>query len=189
VVLGPRGESADDAVDDLLALVEAGGADVAGAGVEVTGGFRTARLAGAGGDRRDAVLAALRLLGDEGAPRLGERAGVLVALFGPRATKPVGAAAAAALHDGRWGVLHLASAASDVLGPEQLERVLRLTGPHAHTADGPASILAGHLERVWASCRSRAASSSCSTCGRRSAPAFEAAAGYAGWPTASAAAR
>src|SRR6478672_4025916 len=63
VVLGPRGESADDAVGDLLALVEAGGADVAGAGVEVTGGFRTARSAGAGGDRRDAVLAALRLLG------------------------------------------------------------------------------------------------------------------------------
>ena len=157
MVLGPRGESADPAVGDLLALVEAGGADVAGAGVEVTGGFRTARLAGAGGDRRDGVLAALRTLGADGAARLGDRTGVLVALFGPRATKPVGAAATTALHDGRWGVLHLASAASDVLGPEQLERVLRLTGPHAHTADGRPRSWRNTSNGYSGGCRSRAA--------------------------------
>src|SRR5262245_56497629 len=91
VAVGPAAEAAEDtevdrALAQLGALVAAGGVVAAGAGVDLGGGFRSARLAGARGDRRDAVLAALRVLGVAGAPRLGERAAVLVALFGPAAT-------------------------------------------------------------------------------------------------------
>ncbi|GAA1844926.1 hypothetical protein [Actinomadura bangladeshensis] len=102
----------------------AGGVVAAGAGVDLGAGFRSARLDGAHGDQRDAVLAALRVVGVDGAHRLGQRAGFLVALFGPSVTRRVGAAAARAVEEERWAALHLASAASDVLGPEQLERVL-----------------------------------------------------------------
>ncbi|WP_214408330.1 hypothetical protein, partial [Pseudonocardia lacus] len=116
------------------------------------GGFASARLAGAPGDRRDAVLAALRFLGPAGSPRLGDRLGVLVALFGLTATKRVGAAANAAITEGRWAALQLASAASDLLGPEQLERVLRLRAPDGLDPfpRGAASTLSAHLGTVLA---------------------------------------
>jgi hypothetical protein len=153
VVVGPAGaggSSVEAALEGLAALVAAGGAVAAGAGVDVGHGFRSARLAGAPGDRRDAVLAALRVLEMHGTQRLGDRAGVLVALFGPRATKPVGAAAMAAVRDGRWGALRLACAASDLLGPEQLETVLALSAPAGFDpmSNGTASVLAGHLAAV-----------------------------------------
>src|SRR5262249_19079759 len=114
VVLGPDSAGAADidrALAGLAALLAAGGGGAAGRGVDGGHGFVSARLAGAEGDRRDAILAALPVLGAGGTARLGERAGVLVALFGPTATKRVGAAATAALADGRWAALHLASAA------------------------------------------------------------------------------
>ncbi len=155
VVVGPRRSDAADvaaALEGLTELVDRGGDIVAGAGVDLGGGFRTGRLEGGAGDRRDAILAALRVLGTGGAARLGERAGLLVALFGPAATKRVGAAATAVLHDGRWTALHLASAASDVLGPEQLERVLALREPEPEDRPaesyGLASALAVDLARV-----------------------------------------
>ncbi|MDL4817801.1 hypothetical protein [Actinomadura opuntiae] len=150
VALGPAGAPGEDvrrAVAELSALVAAGGTVAAGAGVDLGNGFRSARLDGARGDQRDAVLAALRTLGLENAHRLGDRAGFLVALFGPSVTRRVGAAAAKAAGDGRWAALHLASAASDVLGPEQLERVLDLDGPDAAVPGAP-SVLAGYLRQV-----------------------------------------
>jgi hypothetical protein len=152
VALGPEGAREDEvarAVDALARLVSAGGAVAAGAGVDLGAGFRSARLAGARGDQRDAVLAALRVLGVEQAGRLGDRAGFLVALFGAGATKPVGAAATRAITEDRWAAVHLASAASDMLGPEQLERVLALRPPAGvDLVQGPASALAQHLRRV-----------------------------------------
>ena len=149
VALGPDGASEEQvrrAVDELTRLVQAGGAVAASAGVDLGSGFRSARLAGARGDRRDAVLAALRVLSLEQADRLGDRAGFLVALFGPAATKRVAAAATRAISEGRWATVHLASAASDMLGPEQLERVLALRPPEGvDLVQGPASALAQHL--------------------------------------------
>ncbi|WP_433334447.1 hypothetical protein [Spirillospora sp. CA-294931] len=138
------------AVAELRRLVGDGGVVAAGAGVELGGGFRSARLDGARGDQRDAVLAALRVLGLEGAGRLGERGGFLVALFGPSVTRRVGAAAARAIGEGRWAALHLASAASDVLGPEQLERVLALEAPDGGVMipGGQPSALATRLRQV-----------------------------------------
>ncbi|GAA3726817.1 hypothetical protein GCM10022225_05010 [Plantactinospora mayteni] len=130
VVLGPRPaspEAAEQAIAELARLVASGGPLAAGAGVDLGYGFRSARVEGAAGDRRDAVLAALMVPGLAG--RLGDRRAVLVALFGPDATKPLGAAAQAVLDDGRWPVLRFAVAASDVLGPEQLVRVLELRAP------------------------------------------------------------
>jgi hypothetical protein len=156
VAVGP--DAADDetvraSVAELARFVALGGLVAAGAGVDLGHGFRSGRLDGGRGDRRDAVLAALRVLGVRGAARIGDRAGLIVALFGPDVTKPVGAAASTAIRDGRWGALHLASAASDLLGPEQLERVLALTGPGEveSTADGLASVLADHLGQVFGS--------------------------------------
>ncbi|WP_346101800.1 hypothetical protein [Nonomuraea maheshkhaliensis] len=172
-MVGPAGADPGPAVAELDRLLAAE-PTAAGAGVELCPGFVSARLDGARGDRRDAVLAAVRVLGLEGLHRLGERAGVLVALFGTEATKPVAAAASQAIADGRWAALQLASAASGVLGAEQLERILRLGLPSpapetnapalppasTHGADRPraavvepaldaaASTMAGHLERV-----------------------------------------
>ncbi|MEV6103590.1 hypothetical protein AB0M28_02605 [Streptomyces sp. NPDC051940] len=153
VALGPAeagGADARAAVTALRRLTAAGGDLAAGAGVDLGAGFRSARLAGARGDQRDAVLAALRALGPRDADRLGERAAVLVALFGPAATKPVGAAAAQAVADGRWPAVHLASAASDVLGPEQLERLLALGAPGGFdpVGGGLPSALAAQLRPV-----------------------------------------
>ncbi|MEW2352153.1 hypothetical protein [Spirillospora sp. NPDC029432] len=150
VALGPAtaGEAAvADAVAELERLVRAGGVVAAGAGVALGGGFRSARLEGARGDQRDAVLAALKVLGVAEADRLGARAGFLVALFGPAVTKPVGAAAAAAIAEGRWAALHLATAASDLLGPEQIEDVLALTAAEGADpiAGGLPSVLAANL--------------------------------------------
>ncbi|WP_433462115.1 hypothetical protein [Spirillospora sp. CA-128828] len=154
VALGPENASGDDvahALRELSLLVTDGGAVAAGAGVDLGAGFRSARLDGARGDQRDAVLAALRAVGPRNAHRLGERAGMLVALFGPAVTKRVGAAAARAAEDGRWAALHLASAASDVLGPEQLEQVLALRAPEDVdlTPGGPPSVLARYFRQVF----------------------------------------
>jgi hypothetical protein len=132
-------------------LLVADGTEVAaGAGVDLGHGFTSARLAGAPGDRRDAVLAALRFLGSVGAHRLGDRSAVLVALFGLSATKRVGAAANTAIAEQRWAALQLASAVSDLLGPEQLERLLELRAPRGTDPfpRGAASTLADHLSRV-----------------------------------------
>ncbi|GGU07074.1 hypothetical protein GCM10010208_34510 [Actinomadura livida] len=153
VALGPEDAAEADAaraVAELARLVRAGGAVAAGAGVDLGAGFRSARLDGARGDQRDAVLAALRVLGLRGAGRLGDRAGFLVALFGPAVTRRVGAAAARAVEEERWAALRLAVAASDVLGPEQLERILAVDAPRdvdAVPGDLP-SVLAQHLRRV-----------------------------------------
>lgn len=154
VALGPddaRADQVEHAVNELARLVAAGGAAAAGAGVYLGSGFVSARLAGARGDQRDAVLAALRVLGVEQADRLGDRAGFLVALFGPAATKRVGAAVSQAIGEGRWAAVALASAASDVLGPEQLESVLALEPPaDVEMVPGPASALAQHLRQALA---------------------------------------
>ncbi|MET9631250.1 hypothetical protein ABZX92_27685 [Lentzea sp. NPDC006480] len=143
VAIGPGADPAD-ALRQLALLSDT----AAGAGVDLGGGFTSARLAGAQGDRRDAVLAALKLLGTD--DRLGDRAANLVAMFGPSATKRVGAAAHAAVSEQRWAALHLASAASDLLGPEQLERVLDLRAPDGTDPfpRGAASTLAEHLSRL-----------------------------------------
>lgn len=135
---------------DLAGLLEAGGIGIAGAGIDLGEGFVSARLAGATGDRRDAVLAAMRVLGVTGAWRLGERGATLVALFGVTATKPVGAAAEEAIAEQRWAALELASAAADILGPEQLVRVLNLRpadGIDPIPAGAP-SVLAANLRRT-----------------------------------------
>lgn len=146
VAVGPADADPVEAVRQLALLPET----AAGAGVDLGNGFTSARLAGAQGDRRDAVLAALKVLGTDGAHRLGDRAAGLVAMFGPSATKRVGAAANTAVAEGRWAALHLASAASDLLGPEQLERVLdlRATSGVDPFPRGAASTLAVHLSRV-----------------------------------------
>ncbi len=153
MVLGPRDSEFADietARAELNQLIAAGGVVLAGAGIDLGNGFISARLAGAGGDRRDAVLAALRVLGSAGAPRLGERTATLVALFGVTATKPVGAAAERAIAEERWAALTLASAAADLLGPEQLERVLGFTAPADidPVPGGAASALAVNLRVV-----------------------------------------
>jgi hypothetical protein len=161
VALGPAGaddEQVRSAVAELRRLVVDGGVVAAGAGVELGPGFRSARLAGARGDQRDAVIAALRVLGREGAGRLGDRAGFLVALFGPAVTKRVGAAAALAIGQSRWAALHLASAASDVLGPEQLEQVLALPRPRTSTSFRAVRLRRSRSTsgRCWSRCRGRA---------------------------------
>ncbi|TDB87061.1 hypothetical protein [Actinomadura sp. 7K534] len=156
VALGPEDAAEADAaraVAELARLVRAGGAVAAGAGVDLGAGFRSARLDGARGDQRDAVLAALRVLGFREAGRLGDRGGFLVALFGPTVTRRVGAGAARAVEEGRWAALHLAVAASDVLGPEQLERVLALEIPRLDADIVPGdlpSVLGEHLRQVLA---------------------------------------
>lgn len=146
VVVGPADApqaEVDAALAALAHLVAAGGPLAAGADVDLGNGFRSGRLDGGRGDRRDALLAALST--DQS--RLGPREAVVTALFGPRATRRVGAAAAAALAEGRRDAVTFAAAASDVLGPEQLEPLLRL--PDAGTfGPGLASDAAAHLRRL-----------------------------------------
>jgi hypothetical protein len=146
VAVGPADAVPDQAVEQLTRLPEV----AAGAGVDLGDGFTSARLAGAPGDRRDAVLAALKYLSAQNAHRLGDRTAVLVALFGLSATKRVGAAANKAISEERWAALQLASAGSDLLGPEQLEHVLTLQAPEGIDPfpQGAASTLADHLSRV-----------------------------------------
>ncbi|MFI1917887.1 hypothetical protein [Nocardia sp. NPDC020380] len=153
VALGPKNAAPEQvaaARESLRQLVEDGGLVAAGAGVDLGAGFVSARLAGAGGDRRDAVLAALRALGTTGASRLGERTATLVALFGVTATKPVGAAAERAIAEERWPAVTLASAAADILGPEQLEHILASPAPDGvdPIPSGAPSALATNLRRV-----------------------------------------
>ncbi|MEA2902151.1 MAG: hypothetical protein QOH36_2038 [Actinomycetota bacterium] len=118
----------DRARRDAQRLVARGGPIVAAAGVRIRA-FRTARLEGSAESRRDAVLAAVEVLGSKGLHRIGEPTAVLVALFGVRATKRVGAAALAGLALDQLSPLRLAVAASDLLGPEQLETLLALRSP------------------------------------------------------------
>ncbi len=91
-----------------------------------------------------------RALWPDGAGRLGDRMAVAVALFGPRATKRLGAALARAADEGRWAAIHFAVAASDLLGPEKLERLLSLDAPEGSdpVPAGEASVLAGFLEEA-----------------------------------------
>ncbi|MER7277703.1 hypothetical protein ABT369_25010 [Dactylosporangium sp. NPDC000244] len=134
VAVGPAeaGEApAAAALERLRALVDRAGVVAADAGVDLGGGFRSARIEGGAGNRRDGMLAALRVLGAE---PLGAPAAVSVALFGIEATKPLGAAAARAVADGRWAALRFAVAAAEVLGPEQLVRLLEVTGTEAARA-------------------------------------------------------
>jgi len=131
VVVGPATATraqVDRARRDARRLVALGGPVVAAAGIRIRT-FRTARLEGGAESRRDAVLAAVEVLGGKGLHRIGEPASVLVALFSERATKRVGAAALTALADGHLSPVRLAVAASDLLGPEQLETVLALRSP------------------------------------------------------------
>lgn len=153
MAVGPAEADPDavrEAIRQLTLLVVDGTEAAAGAGVDLGRGFTSARLAGAPGDRRDAVFAALGFLGADGGHRLGDRAAVLVALFGLSATKRVGAAANTAIVEQRWAALQLASAVSDLLGPEQLEELLQLRAPRGVDPfpRGAASTLAEHLSRV-----------------------------------------
>ncbi|WP_285684653.1 hypothetical protein [Actinoplanes sp. NBRC 103695] len=142
VALGAAGATPDEiraAVTALANLVSAGGRLAAGADADLGHGFRSALLAGGRGDRRDAMLAALTT--DLSA--LGSREAIVTALFGPRATRRVGAAATAAVADGRWSALRFAAAASDVLGPEQVEQLLALTAPDGRDRSGSARATGG----------------------------------------------
>ncbi|MET0491958.1 MAG: hypothetical protein ABW000_02380 [Actinoplanes sp.] len=151
VAVGPAGVEPGDetrARASLRRLIAAGGVVAAGADVDLGGGFHSARIEGGAGDRRDAVLAALAV--PQFADRLGAPAALLVALFGPAATKPLGAATLEAIAAGRWPALRYAVAASDLLGPEQLVRLLSLTAPEGVDPfpDGLPSVVAGHLGRA-----------------------------------------
>ncbi|GAA3919412.1 hypothetical protein [Actinoplanes auranticolor] len=149
VAVGP---AATTDVTEVLArlreLVAAGGVVAAGADVDLGAGFRSARIAGGAGDRRDAVLAALAV--PDIAGRVGPPPALLVALFGPDATRPLGAAAREAITAGRWPVLRYAVAAADLLGPEQLVRLLALRAPPGVDPfpSGLPSVVGSHLGRV-----------------------------------------
>ena len=149
VAVGPAGTEVPAEVPvRLRALVAAGGELAAGAGVDLGGGFRSARIDGHPGDRRDAVLAALAV--PEFADRLDPPPALLAALFGPAATRPLGAATVETITAGRWPVLRYAVAAGDLLGPEQLVRLLGLRAP-AGIDPFPAglpSVVGAHLGRV-----------------------------------------
>ncbi|WP_433217532.1 hypothetical protein ACQP00_09935 [Dactylosporangium sp. CS-047395] len=147
VAVGPAdapAERAEAALERLAWLVARAGVVAADAGVELGGGFRSARIEGGAGNRRDGVLAALRVVGAEA---LGSPAAISVALFGIEATKPLGAAATAAVVAGRWAALRLAVAAAEVLGPEQLVTLLQLEGGDPFP-DGLPSVVGGHLRQV-----------------------------------------
>ncbi len=144
VALGPAAADPACAVAALQELVRAGGVVAAGGNVDLGDGFRSARLPGGTGDRRDGILAALRCVEPE---RLGDRFAVLVALFGPSATKRVGAAALKAIDERRFAALALAAGASDVLGPEQLERILALAGDSV--GDVAPSVIAARLATLF----------------------------------------
>ena len=151
VAVGSRSAGAEDvgrALAELDRLVAAAGTVAAGADVDLGGGFRSARVDGGAGDRRDAVLAALAV--PAAAERLGDPPALLVALFGPAATKPLGAAAQAAIGEGRWAAMRFAAAASDVLGPEQLVQLLALRAPGGVDPfpDGLPSVVGTHLARA-----------------------------------------
>jgi hypothetical protein len=151
VAVGARSADAAAAVRALAVLarlVAAGGPVAANAGADLGDGFRSARVEGGVGDRRDGVLAALMVPGF--ADRLGDPPAVLVALFGPAATKPLGAAATAAIAEGRWAALRFAAAASDLLGPEQLVRLLAMRAPDGVDPfpAGLPSVVGEHLGRV-----------------------------------------
>jgi len=133
IVVGPPGASKSKLIRvrrKARQLARAGGPAAAAAGVDLGGGYRSARLEGpANGSRRNDVLAALTALGVSEVERLGDRRGVMVALFGLSATKRVGAAAWKAAAETRWSALRLAVAASDLLTPARLEDLLAMEAP------------------------------------------------------------
>ena len=132
VVVGPSAASrreVERARGEVRRLVAAGGPLVSAANVDLGGGFRSARLEGGGESRRDAVMAALEVLGPDGVDRVGGRDAVLVALFGAAANRRLGAAAVEALDDGAFSALRLAVAVSDLLHSERIEAILRLRAP------------------------------------------------------------
>ncbi|WP_433058121.1 hypothetical protein [Dactylosporangium sp. CS-033363] len=147
VAVGPvdaSEEQVNAALDRLKWLVARAGVVAADAGVELGGGFRSARIEGGAGNRRDGMLAALGVVGAEA---LGSPAAISVALFGIEATKPLGAAATAAVVAGRWSALRLAVAAAELLGPEQLVELLQLDGADPFP-DGLPSVVGAHLRQV-----------------------------------------
>ncbi len=153
VVVGPRDATPDRvsaALRALSRLVAACGPVAAAADVDLGDGFASGRVEGGAGDRRDAVLAVLA--DPDFADRMGDRRAVLTALFGPEATRPLGAAARAAVEARRWAALRFAVAVSDLLGPEQLVEVLALPAPADGDPfpDGLPSVVGGHLARVMA---------------------------------------
>ncbi|GAA3456949.1 hypothetical protein GCM10018962_87830 [Dactylosporangium matsuzakiense] len=147
VAVGPAGAGPGPALERLASLVAAGGVVAADAGVDLGDGFRSARIEGGAGNRRDGVLAALRVVG---AAPLGAPAAVSVALFGIDATRPLGAAATAAVAAGRWAALRFAVTAAEVLGPEQLVTLLGLTAPDGFDPfpDGLPSVVGTHLRQI-----------------------------------------
>ncbi|WP_143219961.1 hypothetical protein [Actinomadura sp. CNU-125] len=92
VVLGPEGAPDDEVARAVAALrlLLADAARGGGRGRRSRRGISVRTPRGERGDQRDAVLAALRAVGVRDARRLGDRAAVMVALFGPAATKRVG---------------------------------------------------------------------------------------------------
>jgi hypothetical protein len=155
VVVGPAGADAarvGRALAALARLVAAGGAVAADAGADLGDGFRSARVEGGAGDRRDGMLAALRVAGTVSLRPLGPPAAIAVALFGVEVTRPLGAAATAAVAEGRWAALRLAVAAADLLGPEQVVTLLGVEAPAGTDPfpDGLPSTVGAHLARVLA---------------------------------------
>ncbi len=162
VFVGPADATADDARAArraLEALVRDAGPALAHGGVDLGDGWRTtyadARTAAGVAvvlpDRRDALLAALRRVGVEGASTLGPRSRVLGGLLGPRATHPVGRALSEAAAAGRWDAVTLAVAASDLVGPERVEALLGLDAPVPLAPEPWSAIVAAeHLADVLA---------------------------------------
>ncbi|AGZ42106.1 hypothetical protein [Actinoplanes friuliensis] len=150
VAVGPADEGPANALARLHALVAAGGVIAAGAGVDLGDGFRSARIDGGVGDRRDAVLAALSV--PAFADHLGAPTALLVALFGPFATRPLGTVTLETIAAGRWPILRYAVACSDLLGPEQLVQLLALRAPEGVDPfpAGLPSVVATQLRRVTA---------------------------------------
>ena len=135
-------------------LVESGGVVAAGAGVDLGGGL----LVGTVG-REPAEIGAMPCWPRFGCSGRMVRRGSVTGRpcwwrcsdrWRPGAS---GAAAGTALEEGRWSALTLASAASDVLGPEKLEQVLALDAPAGidPLPHGVPSILASQFGQVLAS--------------------------------------
>lgn len=182
VVVGPAGADPAPALRTLARLVAAGGPVAAAAGVDLGDGFVSGRIERGAGDRRDAVLAVLAL--PDFAGRLPDRRTVLTALFGPDATKPLGAAAQAAVDSRRWAALRYAVAVSDLLGPEQLVDILALPDPADGDPfpDGLPSVAGAHLARVLTGIPVRDGSASSPISGPGPAPTSPSAGGSSGWP-------
>ncbi|WP_067510485.1 hypothetical protein [Actinoplanes sp. TFC3] len=113
VAVGPATVDGAAALDRLAALIETAGVVAAGADVDLGDGFRSARIDGGTGDRRDALVALLTT------GQAGGHDPILVNLFGQS-----GAAAAAARAGHRFAALRLAASAAGLLDPAGLDAVL-----------------------------------------------------------------